>query len=322
MLAAFRVCCATAVLAVQLAASPAAHAANGVPGAFRDEFDRQDGIYSSKGSDVPEGYVIDRSLLSYTYTLAEEFNRSLAALGKKDRWLDIGAGEGRAILDYCTGKYDALNASLDDDEEGKAQAVAISIEDRRTHRWHETAASVQPDRLRYLYGKRFREYSVEDLGRFQVITDVMGGFSYSNDIAVYMEKALALLNVSGSLYTVLADVHSEAGWNKPHYPDSAYLTEIMTGEGKPVKICSWLKRISCVEVTCEFKPNWTPPIEVYHVRKTCEEVHVPALVPIHFRAGTPPERGYRLRDAWLTEPRVVAEPERNAPVQRSIATKK
>jgi hypothetical protein len=259
-----------------------------------EELEKQRGIYGTKGTAVPSGYVIDRSLLSYTYALSEPFNRALAGLGPNDRWLDIGAGEGHAILDYCTAKYDALHDRYGEAPEKKARAVAISIEDRRTERWHTTAASVDPGQIQYLFGKTLREYAPQELGRFQVITDVMGGFSYSNQLSVFMERALSLLEVNGSFHTVLADVHSESGRNKPHYEGSPYLTEISTRDGAEVKVCSWLKRIACVEVTCEFKPNWTPPIEVYHIRKTCEDVKVPALLPVHYTAGTPPERGYRL----------------------------
>jgi hypothetical protein len=59
-------------------------------------------------------------------------------------------------------------------------------------------------------------------------------------------------------------------------------------------MCSWLKRIGCVEVTCEARADWTPPLEVYQVRKVCDNVTVPGLAPVHFEAGTPPERGYRI----------------------------
>jgi hypothetical protein len=52
-----------------------------------------------------------------------------------------------------------------------------------------------------------------------------------------------------------------------------------------------------VEVTCEYKPDWKPPIEVYRVHKVCGDVAVPALQPVHFQAGTPPERGYLWPDA-------------------------
>jgi hypothetical protein len=111
-----------------------------------EEVSKQGAIYQSRGEDVPKGYVIDRSLLSYTFVLPSEFKRSLADLGPKDRWLDIGAGEGRAIL----------------------------------------------------------------------------------------------------------------------------------------------------EVTCELKAEWSPPLEVYRIRKVCNDVTVPRLMPTHFEAGTPPERRFQL----------------------------
>ena len=40
------------------------------------------------------------------------------------------------------------------------------------------------------FGKRLREYSPEEIGQFQVITDVMGGFSYTQDLSLFMEKTL------------------------------------------------------------------------------------------------------------------------------------
>lgn len=60
-------------------------------------------------------------------------------------------------------------------------------------------------------------------------------------------------------------------------------------------MCTWLKSISCVEVTCQARPDWRPPVEVYRIRKTCNEVVVPALEMVHFVAGTPPERFFRLK---------------------------
>jgi hypothetical protein len=62
---------------------------------------------------------------------------------------------------------------------GRARAVAMSIEDRRTEKWQQRAASLGDDRIRYLSGKRLRQYSREELGTFQIITDVYGGFSYT-----------------------------------------------------------------------------------------------------------------------------------------------
>ena len=45
-----------------------------------EEASKQSGIYESRGAAVPQGYVIDRSLLSYTFILPSEFNQSLADL--------------------------------------------------------------------------------------------------------------------------------------------------------------------------------------------------------------------------------------------------
>jgi hypothetical protein len=67
-------------------------------------------------------------------------------------------------------------------------------------------------------------------------------------------------------------------------------------------MCSWLKSISCVEVTCEAKSGWKPPLEVYRVRKVCDNVTVPGLAPVHFEAGTPPERGFRLKSSSAASP--------------------
>ena len=281
-------CACAAILFVSLAVAPPHSAALEQP--FENEASKQTAIYQSRGVDVPHGYVIDRSLLSYAFALPAEFRRTLASLSSGDRWLDIGAGEGRAVLDYQTSQYDALLRGRG----GKAKAVALSIEDRRKPRWHETAAALAPDQIRYLAGRRFREYSSAELGQFQLITDVVGAFSYTRYLSSFMQQALELLQPNGTLYTVLQDVRAESGTNQPYYPDASFLTEIAGPDGSAVTICAWLKSIGCVEVTCEFKPDWSPPIEVYRVRKTCDAVTVPQLELVHFEAGTPPERRFRL----------------------------
>lgn len=266
------------------------------PRTFREEASKQSEIYSSAGQKVPEGYIIGRSLLSYAFTLSPGFRHSLAKLGAHDRWLDIGAGEGHAVLDYRMSKYDVI-LQRPSDASGKAQAIAMSIEDRRTPRWHDAAASLGEKQLRYVFGRRLREYSLEELGQFQLISDVLGAFSYSRFASVFMEKALGLLTVGGDFYTILQDVQAADGKNRPFYPNAPFLTEIVDGNGAAVSVCAWLKSISCVEVTCEFRPDSSPPAEVYHIRKICNGVSVPQFALVHFTAGTPPERRFQLKNA-------------------------
>lgn len=283
-----------ALLVLQVLWIEACNSQNPAPPKIKEEISKQEGIYRSTGEYKPGGYTVDRSLADYASALPAEFARSLADLGPKDRWLDIGAGEAQAILDYYTPEYDSNHQEGRERRGRKARAVAMSIEDRRTSGWWKKAASLDTDQITYVFNKRLREYSSEELGRFQLITDVIGGFSYTADLSLFMEKVLSFLELNGSFYTVLQDVHSEAGEYRPYYEGAPYLTEIRNVDGSEMKVCSWLKSIACVQVTCEPKTGWKPPIEGFQVRKVCDDTAVPALMPIHYEAGTPPERGFRL----------------------------
>jgi hypothetical protein len=261
------------------------------PGEFEKEVAKQDAIYQTRGENVPAGYVVDRSLLAYAASLPAGFGHSLANLGAADRWLDIGAGEGKAMLDYYAPRYDSMHPQR---RGKKARAVAMSIEDRRTPRWHETAKGLEPNQLTYWSGRRMREYSPEELGRFQLITDLTGGFSYARQLSVFMERTLGALEVNGNLYTLLLDVLPEKAAGASAYPDSLFLTEIQDAAGADLRVCTWLRSISCVEVACEPDAKATRPVELYRIRKTCGDVAVPSLELMHYRAGTPPLRRFRL----------------------------
>jgi hypothetical protein len=127
-----------------------------------------------------------------------------------------------------------------------------------------------------------------------------------------VESVLGFLALNGSFYTVLQDVRSEIETRKPHYTGAPYLTEITNTDGSEGRVCTWLKSISCVVVTCEPRTNWVPPIEAYAVRKVCENVAVPRLTPLHFEAGTPPERRFRVA-------RPAPAPQQPEPVKREAA---
>jgi hypothetical protein len=271
-------------------AGASAFAGEAVSPQFNEERAKQEQIYHSTGDQRPEGYVIDRTLASYKDALSAGFDALLTALGAKDRWLDIGAGEGQAIIDYVTPAMVDGRAYFG----GPAQAVAMSIEDRRKPVWHQTASTIAVNRISYLANKRLRDYAPGELGRFRLITDVIGGFSYVENLTLFMEKVLGILELNGSFFTVLQDVQSEAGTNKPYYANAPYLTTLKRADGSDITVCAWLRSISCVAVTCELKSGWRPPIENYSIRKTCDEVRVPALSMTHFAAGTPPERVFRL----------------------------
>src|SRR6185436_11017088 len=130
------------LLALQALWIGSSDAQNSPRPALREEVSKQEGIYRSTGENKPGGYTVDRGLTDYASALPGEFARSLAALGPKDRWLDIGAGEAQAILDYYTPEYDLKHQEGRELRGRKARAVALSIEDRRTPLWWKKAESL------------------------------------------------------------------------------------------------------------------------------------------------------------------------------------
>jgi SAM-dependent methyltransferase len=257
---------------------------------INEEISKQEKIYRSRGADVPRGYITGRGLADYEELLPTGFCDALGRLGSSDRWLDIGAGDGQAILDYYAPEGDASGEKCPRPGD-KARAVAISIEDRRTDKWRQRAASLGDDRIRYLSGKRLREYSTEELGKFQIITDVFGGFSYTEYLSQFVDKVLSLLEVGGGFYTLVPGVKLADGQDKLGI---LYLTELEDAAGSPIKVCSWLKKTTCAQVTCESKNDWKRPTELINIRKVCSGTSVPRMKLVEFEAGYPPTRRFQL----------------------------
>jgi SAM-dependent methyltransferase len=258
---------------------------------INEEFLEQEKIYHSRGADGRRIYTTDRGLPRYADRLPSGFCDALGRLGSSDRWLDIGAGQGQAILDYYLPDDAAALAEKCRGAGPRARAVAISIEDRRTDDWKQQTARLGDDRIRYLFGKRLRQYSPEELGKFQIITDVYGGFHYTEDLSQFIDKVLRLLELDGGFYTLATGVRLEDGKEKL---GSLYLTELEDAFGRPVKVCSWLKKISCVQVTCESKSDRDRPTELIKIQKVCNDTSVPRMNLVEFEAGSPPGRCFQL----------------------------
>jgi SAM-dependent methyltransferase len=254
------------------------------------EIAEQEKIFHRRGAEVPGGYITNRGLSGYADLLPSGFCDALGKLGSSDRWLDIGAGAGQAILDYYASEGDAPADEKCARSGHKARAVAITIEDRQTDKWLERAASLGSNRILYLAGKRLRQYSPNELGKFQIITDVFGGFTYTEDLSGFVERVLSLLEVGGGFYTLVPGVHLEGGDKL----GSWYLTELENAAGRPEKVCSWLKKITCAQVTCESKSDWKRPTELISIQKVCSDVSVPRLKLWEFEAGYPPARRFQL----------------------------
>jgi len=283
--------CLTVLIILRALGPGAAWPQELAPPRIDEEIAKQEKIYGSRGADVPGGYVTGRGLSDYAELLPTGFCDALGKLGSSDRWLDIGAGDGQAILDYYALEDDAAPAEKCARSSIKARVFAMSIEDRRTDQWRQQAAIFGEDRLCYLTGKRLRDYSPQELGKFQIITDVYGGFSYTEDLSQFLAKVLSLLETGGAFYTMVQGVHLEDGKNKP---DDWYQTELLDAAGRDVKVCSWLKKTTCAKVGCESKSDWKRPTELIKVEKVCSDVSVPRMKLLKYEAGNPPGRRFQL----------------------------
>ena len=256
-----------------------------------EEIAKQEKIFQRRGAAVPSGYITNRGLSDYAELLPTGFCDALGRLGSSDRWLDIGAGAAQAILDYYAPEGDPPSGEKCARSVSKARAVAMSIEDRRTDQWRQHAARLGDDRIRYLTGKRLRHYSPEEIGKFQIITDVYGGFSYTEDLSVFLETVLSLLDVDGAFYTIVQNVDLEASKDNP---TKGYQTELVDAGRRGMKVCSWLKKTACARVVCESKNDWDSPSELINIRKVCSDVSITRMKRLQYQAGNPPSRRFHL----------------------------
>ncbi len=288
---ALTIAAAVIVVVIQTLGQQAVWSQPSAPPQIDAEMAKQEKIYRSRGDDVPTGYVTYRGLSDYTGLLSSNFCNSLGSLGSSDRWLDIGAGSGQAILDYYAPQDNSASSKSCSGAAGKVRAVALSIEDRRTDAWGQREASLGGDRIRYLSGKPLRQYAPEELGKFQIITDVYGGFSYTDDLSGFVQRTLNLLDVGGTFYTLIQSVRLDDGKDKPN---TWYLTELVDEAGNGAKVCSWLKETTCANVVCDSKSDWDTPTELISIRKTCSDVSVPRMKLLKYEAGNPPGRKFQL----------------------------
>lgn len=128
------------------------------------------------------GFTTSRTLAEYNS--AFKLRPILAKMTSKHRWLDSGAGRALAQLEYLSlFKSSALDSP---------ELIALAYKKP----WFVTS---NKKKFKYLGGRKLEDYSILELGKFELITDFLGPLSYSKNPAQVLNIYLDMLNVDGTL---------------------------------------------------------------------------------------------------------------------------
>jgi hypothetical protein len=131
-------------------------------------------------------FQVKRTALDYSYMLGADYERDIVALPENSHYLDAGAGNAYAILNYLVRHINPIKSH-------KITAIGYV-------KPPEIPDSL-PDRdFRYLSGRFIEDISAKEIGPTDLISDVFGPFSYTASIDLILQKYLEVLNVNHSAY--------------------------------------------------------------------------------------------------------------------------
>ncbi len=204
----------------------------------------------------------------YSQLLYRDFLKHLDNLTPYQSWLDSGAGEGRAILEYLQRKV-SLHATV--------TALTFSGTSNKILRKKiESIVRSDPGRIQFLEGKMLSQYDHNDLQSYDLITDVFGPLSYVRDFSGTLRLYLQRLKPDGELYFVTDPIGFK----------------VKSDEKMPsINIIQWLRKIPFLQVDYQ-----VINFSLYSIRlkKLIDYVPVPELLveSSSYKDGVPPKRVY------------------------------
>ncbi|MBI3557191.1 MAG: hypothetical protein HY074_13085 [Deltaproteobacteria bacterium] len=208
-----------------------------------------------------------RGLEDYRGLLGDWFLKHLYGLGRFARWIDMGAGHGRAQREYLADKSNlAKNVVL-----GKAKTLAVAYEQpvfRDKAALYDSTLPT-PKRHQKLIGRFVEDIPDAELGKADLITDVYGALSYTDRLDEVLNKYLRILNDGGAIY---------------FYTESLR-TKIWRKDGTVLYLYEWLQTLQGLRVETDLRG--------YRITKTSPDAQVPQLKLIGGYASKPPARIFK-----------------------------
>lgn len=191
--------------------------------------------------------------------LEKSFPEALSRLGPDEIWLDLGAGKGKAGIEFLRSFSDLKKAP-------RVALIAYKLD-----RWLPFPS--MEGKLITRDGQTFETMDFSHFGKVDLITDVYGVLSYSQDFHAALSKAFHLLNEGKSLYL---------------YTDVSKTTFTKT-DGSVIGLETFLRSIQGLEVTGR--------LGVLKITKQSDQVQIPLFRLIRYHhEELPPFRRYRLLD--------------------------
>ena len=200
-----------------------------------------------------------RGLREYRGAFGERFDRALAELGPRDTWIDVGAGEGKAVAGYLRTHPEggrAIAVDFGDDARPEAEKLGGRME------------VVKGDVTQVSIDRRAR-----------LLTDVFGAMSYGAAPDKVIERYGQLVEPGGEVMMVIA----AEGRNKVLSPDGRQVSDLV----------DYLRQVKGFEVVGD--PVQLDKGQRVVLRRTQGAVKAPAIELVRFEDRGPPARVFRLR---------------------------
>lgn len=234
-------------------------------------------------------FTKSRSLLNYDFAFAFNWaanvSKTIARLAAGAKWMDMGAGEAKAIIEVLRS-----NQSL-------GEAIAISHTVPKEFEW---PADVDASRFTYL-----KDDFVENMarngqldrwaGQIDVITDLYGPFSYTNDVVAVLQTYLDLLKPGGVAFINLMNEEKINGkyvrWNSTFSPT-----------GGRLNLIEWIAGLPGVEVVATARQvagrGDSERSIAIKIKKTAPVVIVPTNLEVtEYMPYSPPRRSFVITPA-------------------------
>jgi hypothetical protein len=154
------------------------------------------GLESMRRKVAGNRFNVSRSLREYEWNLGADFQQILGGLGTNGAWLDVGAGNAFAQVQFAQACQ----------QEGRPvpQLTALVAEATRD--------PPDPELVRYEAGDLIESYRPWDLGPFDLVTDVYAAMSYGKRLDLVLTRLAELTRVGGHLlFTLKVDSPKSEG---------------------------------------------------------------------------------------------------------------